>query len=80
MPATRTWLWSTPSAPSHTGTTPRLLRSRWPGRWRKARNSSIPGTTRPERLRENLAAAHLNLDPTDLELLDALPSAAGDRY
>lgn len=40
----------------------------------------IPGTSRPERLRENLAAAHLNLDPADLELLDALPSAAGDRY
>jgi aryl-alcohol dehydrogenase-like predicted oxidoreductase len=40
----------------------------------------IPGTTRPERLEENAAAADLLLDLDDLADLDDLPTAAGARY
>lgn len=40
----------------------------------------IPGTTHPEHLRENLAAANLRLTSGDLAELDALPAPMGDRY
>lgn len=40
----------------------------------------IPGTTRVEHLRENLAAASLRLTAEDLTELDALPRPLGDRY
>ncbi|MET0740217.1 MAG: aldo/keto reductase [Candidatus Nanopelagicales bacterium] len=40
----------------------------------------IPGTTRPERLEENAAAAEITLDLTDLADLDDLPAATGSRY
>ncbi len=40
----------------------------------------IPGTRRPERVDENVAAATLALSATDLAALDALPPAVGDRY
>ena len=40
----------------------------------------IPGTTRPERLEENAAAAALQLSAYDLAELDMLPPAVGARY
>jgi aryl-alcohol dehydrogenase-like predicted oxidoreductase len=40
----------------------------------------IPGTKRRTRLEENAAAAQLQLTPTDLAELDALPEATGSRY
>jgi len=40
----------------------------------------IPGTTRPEHLAENVAAADLTLDTRDLEELEALPAPEGARY
>lgn len=40
----------------------------------------IPGTTRPERLEENAAAARLTLTAEDLAELDAAPPATGARY
>jgi aryl-alcohol dehydrogenase-like predicted oxidoreductase len=41
----------------------------------------IPGTTRPERVEENVAAVDVRLDAADLErIADALPTVAGDRY
>jgi aryl-alcohol dehydrogenase-like predicted oxidoreductase len=40
----------------------------------------IPGTTRPEHLEENVAAAELALDTRDLEELGALPAPEGARY
>ena len=40
----------------------------------------IPGTRRPERLEENVAAARLELSPADVAELDLLPAAAGERY
>ena len=40
----------------------------------------IPGTTRPERLEENAAAAALQLSADDLAELDMLPPAVGARY
>ncbi|MDT7704574.1 MAG: hypothetical protein QOG20_181 [Pseudonocardiales bacterium] len=40
----------------------------------------IPGTTRPERVAENAAAAHLVLEPEDRALLDAVPATFGARY
>jgi aryl-alcohol dehydrogenase-like predicted oxidoreductase len=41
---------------------------------------AIPGTTRPEHLEENVAAADLVLEPRDLEELAVLPQAVGARY
>jgi aryl-alcohol dehydrogenase-like predicted oxidoreductase len=41
---------------------------------------AIPGTTRPEHLEENVAAADLVLEPRDLEELAVLPEAVGARY
>jgi aryl-alcohol dehydrogenase-like predicted oxidoreductase len=41
----------------------------------------IPGTTKPERLEENLAAADVQLSADDLARIDAaLPEVAGERY
>lgn len=40
----------------------------------------IPGTTKVERLRENLAAADLALTSDDMAELDAIPAAQGARY
>lgn len=40
----------------------------------------IPGTTKTERLAQNLAAVDLALTDADLEALDAVPPAAGGRY
>jgi aryl-alcohol dehydrogenase-like predicted oxidoreductase len=40
----------------------------------------IPGTTRPERLEENAAAADVLLDLDDLADLDDVPAATGNRY
>ena len=40
----------------------------------------IPGTKRPERLRENAAAADLVLTSEEIARLTALPAPAGDRY
>lgn len=40
----------------------------------------IPGTTKVQRLDENLSAAGLELAPEDLSILDALPPAVGARY
>jgi aryl-alcohol dehydrogenase-like predicted oxidoreductase len=41
----------------------------------------IPGSTRPERVEENAAAASITLSPDELEALDAVGAAvAGDRY
>ena len=40
----------------------------------------IPGTKKPERLRENAAAADLELTPDEISRLTALPAPAGDRY
>jgi len=40
----------------------------------------IPGTTRRERLEENVAGAVLTLSEGELQALDELPAAAGDRY
>jgi aryl-alcohol dehydrogenase-like predicted oxidoreductase len=41
----------------------------------------IPGTTKLQRLEENLAAADLELTEDDLREIDnALPEALGDRY
>lgn len=44
---------------------------------------AIPGTTRPERLEENVGAAGLDLEPAELERVGAVFAAAaiqGDRY
>ena len=40
----------------------------------------LPGTTKVERLRENLAAADLALTSDDMAQLDAIPAAQGARY
>ncbi|MCW2999411.1 MAG: aldo/keto reductase [Solirubrobacterales bacterium] len=41
----------------------------------------IPGTTRPERVEENVAAVDVKLDAADLQrIAEALPTVAGDRY
>ena len=43
----------------------------------------IPGTTKPERMRENTAAADVELDAADLERIGAALSritVVGDRY
>lgn len=40
----------------------------------------IPGTTRIEHLRENVATAKIRLTPEDIAELDALPPPMGDRY
>jgi aryl-alcohol dehydrogenase-like predicted oxidoreductase len=40
----------------------------------------IPGTTRPERVEENAAAAFVVLEPEDMQALDEAPAAAGARY
>jgi aryl-alcohol dehydrogenase-like predicted oxidoreductase len=40
----------------------------------------IPGTTKIERVEENAGAANLVLDAADLDELDAVPAAVGDRY
>ncbi|HET9096214.1 MAG TPA: aldo/keto reductase [Candidatus Baltobacteraceae bacterium] len=40
----------------------------------------IPGTTRIEHLRENVAAAAIRLTQADLTELDSLPAPMGDRY
>jgi aryl-alcohol dehydrogenase-like predicted oxidoreductase len=40
----------------------------------------IPGTKRVERLEENVAADALTLSAAQLETLNAIPAAAGDRY
>lgn len=40
----------------------------------------IPGTTRTEHLRENVAAVKISLTPEDITELDALPAPMGDRY
>jgi len=40
----------------------------------------IPGTTRPEHVAENVAAADLVLDARDLEELAGIPAAEGGRY
>jgi aryl-alcohol dehydrogenase-like predicted oxidoreductase len=40
----------------------------------------IPGTTKPERVEENVGAASLSLDAADLEELDSVPPTVGDRY
>jgi aryl-alcohol dehydrogenase-like predicted oxidoreductase len=40
----------------------------------------IPGTTRPERVQENVAAAALTLDAEALAALDAIGDAVGARY
>ncbi|MBW0106839.1 aldo/keto reductase [Pseudonocardia sp. KRD291] len=40
----------------------------------------IPGTTRPERVEENAAAAAIDLSAEDHALLETLPGAHGDRY
>jgi aryl-alcohol dehydrogenase-like predicted oxidoreductase len=40
----------------------------------------IPGTTKLHRLEENAGSARLTLVREDLERLDSLPAAAGDRY
>ncbi len=40
----------------------------------------IPGTTKAERVRENAAAARLELSATDLAELDDAPEAVGSRY
>ena len=40
----------------------------------------IPGTRRIEYLEENAAAAFLELSADELERLDALPPAEGERY
>jgi aryl-alcohol dehydrogenase-like predicted oxidoreductase len=41
----------------------------------------IPGTTRPERVEENVAAVEVELDDADrARIADALPDVAGDRY
>jgi aryl-alcohol dehydrogenase-like predicted oxidoreductase len=40
----------------------------------------IPGTTKSHRLRENAAAADLELTAADLAELDNLPAPVGDRY
>ncbi len=40
----------------------------------------IPGTRRISYLEENAAAAEIELTPEELEALDALPPAAGERY
>lgn len=40
----------------------------------------IPGTTRPERVEENAAAAQITLSAEDHALLETLPGAHGNRY
>jgi len=40
----------------------------------------IPGTTRLEHLRENVAATKIRLSAADVDELDALPAPMGDRY
>ncbi len=40
----------------------------------------IPGTRRPERVAENAGAAAIELTQEDLDELDRLPAATGDRY
>ena len=40
----------------------------------------IPGTTKPERVEENVGAASLSLDAADLEELDSVPPTVGERY
>ncbi|HTE63479.1 MAG TPA: aldo/keto reductase [Solirubrobacteraceae bacterium] len=40
----------------------------------------IPGTTKPERVEENAGAAFLSLDAADLDELNSVPPAVGDRY
>ena len=47
---------------------------------RGARVVPIPGTTRPERVDENTAAADVELTAEDLVLLETLPGAQGNRY
>jgi aryl-alcohol dehydrogenase-like predicted oxidoreductase len=40
----------------------------------------IPGTTKVERVEENLGAAFVSIDAADLEELDSVPATVGDRY
>jgi aryl-alcohol dehydrogenase-like predicted oxidoreductase len=40
----------------------------------------IPGTTKPERVEENVGAASLSLDAADLDELNSVPPTVGDRY
>jgi aryl-alcohol dehydrogenase-like predicted oxidoreductase len=40
----------------------------------------IPGTTRPERVEENVGAAFVSLDAGDLTELDSVPPTFGERY
>jgi aryl-alcohol dehydrogenase-like predicted oxidoreductase len=40
----------------------------------------IPGTTKVERVEENVGAAFVSLDAADLEELDSVPATVGDRY
>jgi aryl-alcohol dehydrogenase-like predicted oxidoreductase len=40
----------------------------------------IPGTTKVERVEENVGAAFVALDAADLEELDSVPDTVGDRY
>jgi aryl-alcohol dehydrogenase-like predicted oxidoreductase len=40
----------------------------------------IPGTTKPERVEENVGAASLALDAADLDELDSVPATVGERY
>jgi aryl-alcohol dehydrogenase-like predicted oxidoreductase len=41
----------------------------------------IPGSTRPERVEENVGAVNVQLSAADLATLDAIaPAVAGDRY
>jgi aryl-alcohol dehydrogenase-like predicted oxidoreductase len=40
----------------------------------------IPGTTKPERVEENAGAASVSLGAADLDELDAVPAAVGERY
>ena len=52
--------------------------------WLLARGTdvvAIPGSTRPERVEENAAAAVITLSPAEIEVLDAVGGAvAGERY
>ena len=45
-----------------------------------SRAIAIPGTKRMAYLEENVGAADLQLEPEEIQALDALPDAVGDRY
>ena len=63
----------------HHGATPGQVSIAWVLA-QSSRTIAIPGTKRMAYLEENVGAADLQLEPEQLQALDALPEPVGDRY